>query len=124
MALHKVERGHIVKCIGAVYSVRVDGVQVSVDKDRIDSKAGRTIVTGMRSLAGELSWVAGIAPTTRPFVNMILAALTRTSKAKARGAGKGLKGVSLLQWCASPGSRDFSMEKMVVSNAPASHETG
>ena len=92
MALHKVERGHVVKWIGAVYSVRVDGVQVSVDQDRIDKLTkvvtaalqAQGLITGVRSLAGELSWIAGIVPTTRPFVNMIWAALTEMNSQNQR----------------------------------------
>ena len=97
IALHKIERGHTVKWIGAVYSVKVDGVQVSVDAERIDKLTkvveaalqAPGLVTGVRSLAGELSWVAGIVPTTRPFVNMIWAALTGMNLQNLRAREKG-----------------------------------
>ena len=104
IALHKVERGHQVKWIGAVYAIRVDGVKISVDEERIakltkvvsEALQARGLVPGVRSLAGELSWVAGIVPTTRPFVNMLWGALTgmnaqnekaRKSKQRARPVG-------------------------------------
>ena len=97
IAMHKVERGHTVKWIGAVYSIRVDGVQVSVDAERInkltkvvtEALQARGLIPGIRSLAGELSWVAGIVPTTRPFVNMIWAALTGMNTQNQRAHGKG-----------------------------------
>ena len=83
IALHKADRGRQIKWIGANYRVLPDGIQISIDADRI-SKLTQTVVKGLRqkglvhgvrSLAGELSWVAGLIPTIRPFVNMIWAAI-------------------------------------------------
>ena len=58
------------------------GVEVAIDQDRIDKLLKVTqqglghqgMVHNIRSLAGELSWVAGIIPSVRPFVHMIWAA--------------------------------------------------
>ena len=83
IALHKVAKGPCVKWIGANYKVLPRGVEVAIDKERI-SKLSEVVDTALqskgllkdaRSLAGELSWVAGVVPTTRPFVNMIWGAI-------------------------------------------------
>lgn len=82
VALHKASRGHEVKWIGAQFRVFPGGVEVAIDKDRIDKLLKVTqqglgrqgLIYNIRSLAGELSWVAGIIPSVRPFVNMIWAA--------------------------------------------------
>lgn len=83
VALRKVGRGQSVKWIGALYEIRPGGLEVSIDAERIkklkqvvqQGLAAKGLITGARSLAGELSWVAGIIPTIRPFVNMIWAAV-------------------------------------------------
>lgn len=83
VALHKVGRGQSVKWIGALYEIRPGGLEVSIDAERIkklkqvvqQGLAAKGLITCARSLAGELSWVAGIIPTIRPFVNMIWAAV-------------------------------------------------
>eukprot|EP00435_Cladocopium_sp_Y103_P060710 s216_g22.t1 len=106
VALHKAGIGRCIKWIGATYEVIAGGVRVAVDKERIEKlrttvQAGlqsSNLVQGVRSLAGELSWVAGIVPTIRPFVNMLWAAVygmdaqqerakTGASKARARPEG-------------------------------------
>ena len=83
IALHKVAKGPYVKWIGANYKILPRGVEVAIDQERI-SKLTEVVDTALqvkgllkdaRSLAGELSWVAGIVPTTRPFVNMIWGAI-------------------------------------------------
>eukprot|EP00435_Cladocopium_sp_Y103_P055366 s342_g18.t1 len=94
--------------LGATYEIVTGGIKVSVDKDRIGKlrttvQAGLqspNLVQGVRSLAGEVSWVAGIVPTTiRPFVNMLWAAVygmdaqqesakAGASKARARPDGQ------------------------------------
>eukprot|EP00435_Cladocopium_sp_Y103_P044912 s3083_g12.t1 len=82
IALHKAARGPEIKWIGAVFGIVPGGVRVSIDKERIHKLqatvrrglAETGLVHGVRSLAGELSWVAGIVPTIRPFTNMIWAA--------------------------------------------------
>eukprot|EP00435_Cladocopium_sp_Y103_P022183 s718_g5.t1 len=82
IALHKAARGPEIKWIGAVFKIIPGGVRVSVDQDRIQKLQATVsqglnasgLVHGVRSLAGELSWVAGIVPTIRPFANMIWAA--------------------------------------------------
>lgn len=56
---------------------------MAIDEERIgkltkvvDTALGsRGLLKEARSLAGELSWVAGVVPTTRPFVNMIWGAI-------------------------------------------------
>ena len=83
IALHKVSRGKAVKWIGATYSVVPGGIEVAVDQERIARltqvvQAGlqeKGLIAKAQSLAGELSWIAGIVPTVRPFVNMIWAAV-------------------------------------------------
>eukprot|EP00435_Cladocopium_sp_Y103_P029802 s477_g7.t1 len=80
IALHKACRGKNIKWIGANYTIL------------------HGLVPGVRSLAGELSWIAGLVPTIRPFVNMVWAALygmdthrhkatTGQSSARARPVG-------------------------------------
>ena len=97
IALHKASRGRQIKWIGAEYTIVHGGVQIAVDADRIGKlqqtveKAlnQRGMVSGMRSVAGELSWVAGLIPTIRPFVNMIWAAVYSMEGQSARvSAGK------------------------------------
>ena len=99
VALHKVSRGTTVKWIGATYSLVEGGVEVAIDKDRIQKlstavQAGlacKGLISGARSLAGELSWVAGIVPTVRPFVNMLWAAIysmAHQHQAAERGKSK------------------------------------
>ncbi len=83
VTLHKVARGTTVKWIGATYSLIKGGVEVAVDKERMQKltavvQAGldsKGLIKGARSLTGELSWVAGIVPTIRPFVNTLWAAI-------------------------------------------------
>lgn len=106
IALHKASRGRCIKWIGANYAIIHGGVQVSIDAERIQKLQHvveaalnqKGMVQGMRSLAGELSWVAGLIPTIRPFVNMVWAAVygmdkqstkvrTGTSAARHRPAG-------------------------------------
>ena len=119
IALHKASRGTCIKWIGAKYSVLHKGIQVAVDAERITkltevvetALSQKGLVAGMRSLAGELSWVAGIVPTIRPFVNMVWGAVhgmheqaikVRTGQSSARARPLGLvhaKTVRLpLQW--------------------------
>ena len=83
VALHKVSRGQSVKWIGAKYTIIPGGIEVAVDQERID-RLTQVVQDGLKqkglipkaqSLAGELSWIAGIVPTVRPFVNMIWAAV-------------------------------------------------
>ena len=92
IALHKASRGRQIKWIGAEYTIVHGGVQIAVDADRI-RKLQQTVenalnqqgmVSGMRSVAGELSWVAGLIPTIRPFVNMIWAAVYSMEGQSAR----------------------------------------
>lgn len=83
IALHKVSKGQCVKWIGANYRILPKGVEVSIDQERIakltevvnGALQSKGLLKEARSLAGELSWVAGIVPTTRPFVNMIWGAI-------------------------------------------------
>ena len=83
IALHKVAKGPCVKWIGANYKILPGGIEVAIDEERIgkltkvvDTALGsRGLLKEARSLAGELSWVAGVVPTTRPFVNMIWGAI-------------------------------------------------
>ena len=103
VALPKAHRGPAVPWIGARYGVVAGGVQISVDADRIrklstkveEALASRGMAHGIRSLTGELSWVAGIVPTTRSFAQMLWAAVhssqrqgqavrAGTSRARAR----------------------------------------
>ena len=96
VALRKVSRGRQVKWIGATYTVIAGGIEVAVDQERI-SRLTQVVQAGLdqkglilkaQSLAGELSWVAGIVPTVRPFVNMIWAAVySIEEQAKKAGAG-------------------------------------
>eukprot|EP00435_Cladocopium_sp_Y103_P041707 s3444_g11.t1 len=99
IALHKAARGPEIKWIGAVFGIIPGGVRVSVDKERIHKLqetvrhglAETGLVHGVRSLAGELSWVAGIVPTIRPFTNMIWAAtyaMERQDSRAKQGASK------------------------------------
>ena len=82
VALHKADRGSEIKWIGAVFKIVPGGIQVTIDKERAmkllkitqEGLAHKGLVYNIRSLAGELSWVAGLVPTIRPFVNMIWAA--------------------------------------------------
>ncbi len=91
VALHKVGRGQAVKWIGALYEIRPGGLEVSIDAERIgklkqvvqQGLSTKGLITGARSLAGELSWVAGIIPTIRPFVNMIWAAVYELGRQSA-----------------------------------------
>eukprot|EP00435_Cladocopium_sp_Y103_P016613 s3999_g4.t1 len=106
IALHKACRGKCIKWIGANYTILHRGVRLSIDAERIKkltetvdkALAHRGLVPGVRSLAGELSWIAGLVPTIRPFVNMVCAALygmdnqrnkarTGQSAARARPVG-------------------------------------
>eukprot|EP00435_Cladocopium_sp_Y103_P036126 s642_g9.t1 len=106
IALHKACRGKNIKWIGANYTILHGGVRISIDAERIGkltetvekALAHRGLVPGVRSLAGELSWIAGLVPTIRPFVNMVWAALygmdnqrnkatTGQSSARARPVG-------------------------------------
>jgi hypothetical protein len=83
LAIHKAGIGRRIKWIGATFSIITGGVQVSIDEERIQKLLGTVsealqsdgLVKGVRNLAGELSWVAGIIPTIRPFVNMLWAAV-------------------------------------------------
>jgi hypothetical protein len=101
LAIHKAGIGRRIKWIGATFSIITGGVQVSIDEERIQKLLGTVsealqsdgLVKGVRNLAGELSWVAGIIPTIRPFVNMLWAAVygmdkqqeaVKTCKSKAR----------------------------------------
>ena len=71
--------------IGAQYVVDRDSmsVHVEVTEDRIiglkskvdEALASKGLVFNLRPLAGELSWVAGIAPRVRPFVSSLWASL-------------------------------------------------
>ena len=82
VALHKADRGTEIKWIGAMFRVVPGGIAITIDKERTAkllkvTQEGLTqqgLVYNVRSLAGELSWVAGLVPTIRPFVNMIWAA--------------------------------------------------
>ena len=69
---------------------------MSIDRERIDKLLKVTqqglghqgLVYNVRSLAGELSWVAGIIPAIRPFVNMVWAATYAMDKQPEQGASK------------------------------------
>ena len=84
LALHKLHRGTVVPWIGAELQITKGGVRVQLDKARTESLlakveealGGRGLVKGLRSLAGELSWVAGLVPQVRPWVTMLWAAVT------------------------------------------------
>lgn len=88
IAIHKAGMGRQIKWIGATFGIISGGVQVSIDKERIEKLLGTVtdalqntgLVKGVRNLAGELSWVAGIVPTIRPFVNMLWAAVYGMAK--------------------------------------------
>eukprot|EP00435_Cladocopium_sp_Y103_P022155 s5939_g5.t1 len=91
IALHKADRGRKIKWIGANYQVIPGGVRVAIDAERIqklthtvqEGLKPKGLVHGMRSLAGELSWIAGLIPTIRPFVNMIWAAIYEMGRQNA-----------------------------------------
>eukprot|EP00435_Cladocopium_sp_Y103_P043459 s2560_g12.t1 len=85
------DRGRQIKWIGAIYQVIPGGVRVAIDAERIqklthtvqEGLKPKGLVHGMRSLAGELSWIAGLIPTIRPFVNMIWAAIYEMGRQNA-----------------------------------------
>ena len=82
LAWHKAEFGKQVQWIGAQYEILPAGVRATISSERIDKllekvealEAKTGLVSGVRSLAGECSWVAGIIPRLRPFVSMLWAA--------------------------------------------------
>jgi hypothetical protein len=92
IAWSKAACGTSLKWIGATYTITTRGVNVSIDADRINKL--RSIIEGalekkgmlpnIRSLAGELSWVAGIVPRVRPFVSMLWAAAHEALEAHNR----------------------------------------
>lgn len=83
IALHKAARGTSVKWIGAQYTIVPGGIKVAIDAERIaklesvveKGLEAKGLIKNARSTAGELSWVASIIPTIRPFVNMLWAAV-------------------------------------------------
>ena len=83
LAYRKAEQGDQVAWIGAQYRVLHRGVQISVTSARIGRllvkiehmMSGQGMVSGLRSLVGELSWVAGLIPRVRPWVTMLWAAV-------------------------------------------------
>ena len=92
LALHKLHRGTTVPWIGAELQVTRGGVRVQLDKARTESLlakveealGGRGLVKGLRSLAGELSWVAGLVPQVRPEGTRAGAALPGPGHRRAR----------------------------------------
>lgn len=81
LAFKKASRGTKVTWIGAQYEVLQQGIKVGIDQQRIAKlqeamasvSAGKGLVN-LRSLTGELSWVAGLVPKIRPWVTMLWAA--------------------------------------------------
>ena len=81
LALKKASRGTKVTWIGAQYEVLQQGIKVGIDQQRVAKlqeamasvSAGKGLVN-LRSLTGELSWVAGLVPKIRPWVTMLWAA--------------------------------------------------
>lgn len=93
MALHKLHRGQTVPWIGVEFNILPSGLQISFDKTRT-TKLLHTIeemlnhkglIMGLRSLTGELAWMAGFVPRARPWVTMLWAALTEADRAQAHG---------------------------------------
>lgn len=81
LALKKASKGSRVTWIGAQYEVLPQGIRVGIDQQRISKlqeamasiNSGKGLVS-LRSLTGELSWVAGLVPKIRPWVTMLWAA--------------------------------------------------
>ena len=60
------------------------------------------LIMGLRSLTGELAWMAGFVPRARPWVTMLWAALTEADRAQAHGGGASVRQVpSFAQWSSS-----------------------
>lgn len=84
----KATLGTSVEWIGAEYSTTQGTVTASIPADRITKLAekveGHLTAKGMTSrlasLAGEMSWVAGIVPNLRPFVTMLYGAVHEAEK--------------------------------------------
>ena len=85
--------------IGIVHEVQERSVVQTISKDRIAKIVGEIervraakglICSGLCSLAGELSWVAGVVPRLRPFVAELWAALHESQSSSRRG-GQGAK---------------------------------
>lgn len=83
LAWPKASLGTSVQWIGATYIVQPQGVTATIDAKRIQSLdakaachlASRGMTSGVRSFAGEMSWVAGVVPRLRPFVSMLYSAV-------------------------------------------------
>ena len=99
LKLAKASAGHSVKWIGA--TINVDNankhVVVTIPQDKVEKllseckamlKSPVTGVRSLRSLAGSLSFVAGLVPVMRPFLSPLWAALAKdaTNDGQPRGA--------------------------------------
>ena len=92
LAWKKARFGNIVSWIGAGFAVQNNGVIVSMSDDRVskirarleEAHRAKGMVAGLEKLAGELSWVAGLIPRTRPFCSHLWAAIHETAVAHAR----------------------------------------
>eukprot|EP00974_Lingulodinium_polyedra_P010716 1033279-Lingulodinium_polyedra.AAC.1 len=75
LAWPKARLGKDLQWIGARYIVGEDDVTATIGEDRIAklsdevsrAQGARGLAFNLRRLAGELSWVAGVAPRVRPF---------------------------------------------------------
>ena len=75
--------------IGAHLSVEDFGISVAIPKDKLDAMHGQTTrflsatvaqKKDLRSFCGKLSFVAGMVPTLRPFIDKVWAALASSSR--------------------------------------------
>ena len=84
----KATLGTSVEWIGAEYSARKGTVTAKIPADRITKLtekveghlAAKGMTSNLASLAGEMSWVAGIVPRLRPFVTMLYGAVHEAAR--------------------------------------------
>ena len=92
LAWHKASFGHRTLWTGAEYSAEADGILVAIDAARIEklleaigeARSARGLIKDLQKLAGQMSWVAGIAPRIRPFVAHLWAAIYSEEAQRAK----------------------------------------
>ncbi len=98
MSWKKVCRGQALEWCGIVFRLQPDRIATTITEARIAAieqevrrlLAAKGVATRVRSLAGLLSWVAGVVPRLRPFVRPLWAAVTAAGAPRARRHGGAL----------------------------------
>ena len=88
LAWDKAEFGNTVMWIGVQHTILPFGIEQAIDEARAEkldqeitqALGAKGLVFNLRSLAGQMSWIAGIAPRVRPFNSHLWASLTEMDK--------------------------------------------